>query len=110
MPGCPPLKPVQPFNQNHAVISIASACQALTISVFSADSQTTKLVGADWPVVSLAYCLSAVFVVAPVSPYSPRQTLVLLPCWKSACLGIIGSCCILSGSPVFINVFIKGVD
>lgn len=79
-------------------------------SVFSADSQTTKLVGADWPAVSLAYCLRAVFVGAPVSPCSPRQMLELLARWKSACVGIVGSCCILSGSPIFILVLTKGVD
>lgn len=52
------------------------------------------------------YCLSNVFAVALVFPHSPGEALVLLACWKSACLGIVRSY-ILSGNPVLINISIK---
>lgn len=49
------------------------------ISVFSADSQTTKLVGADWPGVFLPI-VSPLCCVAPVSPRSPHAISLLEGC------------------------------
>lgn len=104
---CPPLKPVQPFTFNKTVKS-SVLLQLSKLWPFLFFQQIPKpqnwwvLIGRwpTWPIVS---------VVASVFPYSPLLTLVLLACWKSACAGIIGSCCILSGTSVS-NSFIKGID